>query len=105
MTHPNRLSPRLQEFRGLTVDLERCTPGARRQLQNFLSHTVAGAKNPLAEIEALEEQTLAAAASRLSTEMIAAGHDDDAIESALVSLRGHLEDHFIQRKLSALYER
>jgi hypothetical protein len=105
MTQPNRLTPNLLEFRGLTVDLDRCTARARRQLQTFLSPSVAGAKNPLAELEILEERTLAEAASRLSAEMIAAGRDDNAIEDALVSQRGYLEEHFTQRKLIALYER
>lgn len=105
MTQPNHLIPSLQKFRGLTVDLERCTPEVRRQLQNFLSPTVAGTKNPLAEIEALEERTLAEAASRLSGEMLAAGRDEEAIEDALTIQRCCLEHHFIQRKLTALYER
>ncbi|WP_409229138.1 hypothetical protein [Halomonas sp. PAR8] len=77
----------------------------RQWLLEYSSPNVGGVNNPLADLEALEERTLADATARLSCGLIAARRDDDAIEDALANLRGQLEEHFLQRKYAALYER
>lgn len=100
-------APAYVEIRGLRIELARCTPAMRDALLAYTAPSVGGAKNPLAELEALEERIQAEAAARLSVAMLAARprRDEDAIEDALASLRGHLEEHFTQRKYAVLYER
>jgi hypothetical protein len=90
--------------RGLHVELAKCSSGMRMALLRYISPEFGGS-NPLAELEALEERTLAEACAKLAGDMVSARRDDDAIEDALTTLRGHLEEHFIQRKYAALYER
>ncbi|MDT0501925.1 hypothetical protein RM465_13175 [Halomonas sp. PAR7] len=91
--------------RGLRVELAKCSPYMCQWLLEYSSPNVGGVNNPLADLEALEERTLADATARLSCGLIAARRDDDAIEDALANLRGQLEEHFLQRKYAALYER
>ncbi|MCO7214142.1 hypothetical protein [Halomonas sp. OfavH-34-E] len=117
MAHPEMITPaaraarELHEnappelyVRGLRVELAKCSPSMRMALLRYTSPKFSDG-DPLADLETFEERTLADATARLSCEPIAARWDDDAIEDALASLRGHLEEHFTQRKYAALYER
>lgn len=97
-------APAELHLRGLRVELAKCSPGMRRWLLEYTSPQGGGVSNPLADLETLEERTLADATAQLARELIAARRDDEAIEDALVSLRGHLEEHFLQRKYAKLYE-
>ena len=97
-------APEALVFRGLRVELGKCTPAMRDALLAYTSPELEGS-NPLASVEASEVEHLDRAAAELTVTLLASGHDDDAVESALVSLREHLGEHFRQRKLSALYER
>ncbi|MGP9466721.1 hypothetical protein ACT3RU_06850 [Halomonas sp. TP35] len=87
-------------FRGIEVELNRCTPATRQAITADI-----GAANPLADLEALEERTTAEAAGQLAATMQANGAAAVDIEDALCELRAHLDEHFLQRKLIRLYER
>lgn len=102
---PHEATPAEVYVRGLRVELAKCSPHMRHWLLEYSSPNVGGVNNPLANLEAIEESTLADATARLSCELIAARRDDDAIEDALATLRGHLEEHFLQRKYARLYDR
>ncbi|WP_431026162.1 hypothetical protein [Halomonas sp. H5] len=115
MTEPRRITaaareaqclldnaPEWLEVNGLRVELAKCQPSMRRWLLQYVSPRFS-TNSPLAELEALEERTLAEATAQLSVELITARWEDDAIEDALASLRLHLEEHFLQRKYARLY--
>lgn len=91
-------------FRGVEVDLKRCTERTRRMIETALERGNC-TPNPLADLEALEERTTAQAVAQLSCSMLAQGQPAIDIEDALCELRTHMDEHFIQRKLVRLYER
>ncbi|MGE6581948.1 hypothetical protein ACQKD0_13175 [Vreelandella aquamarina] len=91
-------------FRGVEVELDRCSERTRRLIEMALrngTHT----PNPFADLEALEESTTAKAVSQLAATMLASHTPAVDIEDALAELRAHMDEHFLQRKLVRLYER
>ena len=96
-------APEALVFRGLRVELGKCTPAMRDTLLAYNSPDLEGS-NPLAAIEDAEAKHVDRAATELTVTMLAEGRDDEAIEDALASLREHLAEHFRQRKLNRLYE-
>ncbi|ERS88839.1 hypothetical protein [Halomonas sp. PBN3] len=93
----------LIEMRGIVVDLACCTPAMREAVLAYASPALRG-DNPLARIEAAEDEHTDRAVAELAVALVAQGRDEDAIEDALVSLREHLAEHFRQRKLARLYD-
>lgn len=91
-------------FRGVEVELERCSPRTRRAIETALAQGTEQ-PNPLAALEALEERTTAEAVGQLATTMLTNGTPAVDIEDALCELRTHLDEHWLQRKLVRLYER
>ncbi|GEK74212.1 MULTISPECIES: hypothetical protein [Halomonas] len=94
---PHRVS-----FRGLDIELARCTPTNRQAVQ--ATETDAAA-NPLADLEALEERVAAEAAAKLAGDLLRDQRPNHDIEDALCDLRVYLDEHFTQRKLIRLYGR
>lgn len=91
-------------FRGVEVELGRCSPHTRRAIETALTQGTEK-PNPLAELEALEERTTADAVGQLAATMLTNGTPAVDIEDALCELRTHLDEHWLQRKLVRLYER
>jgi hypothetical protein len=91
-------------FRGIEVELDRCSPRTRRMIETALERGNC-TPNPLADLEALEERTTAQAVAQLTSSMLTEGLPAIEIEDALCELRTHMDEHFIQRKLVRLYER
>lgn len=87
-------------YRGIEVQLNRCSPAIRDAITAEI-----GAKNPLADLEALEERTTAEAVGQLAATMLAKYAPNGEIENALAELRAHMDEHFVQRKLVRLYAR
>ncbi|SDK70224.1 hypothetical protein [Billgrantia gudaonensis] len=94
--------PQRTLFRGLDVELARCTPANR---QAVLASETDAAANPLADLEALEERVAAEAAARLAGALLRDRRPNHEIEDSLCELRAHLDEHFVQRKLIRLYGR
>ncbi|SDG22035.1 hypothetical protein SAMN05216571_106148 [Onishia taeanensis] len=94
--------PHRVPFRGLSVDLARCTPAMRRSVELTEAEPAA---NPLADLEVLEERIAAKAAAKLAGDLLRDQRPNDEIEDALCELAAHLDEHFTQRKLIRLYGR
>ncbi|MBB3141238.1 hypothetical protein [Halomonas organivorans] len=92
--------PHRTTFRGLDVELGRCTP-ANRQAVKATERDAAA--NPLADLEALEERVSAEAAAELAVALLRDQRPNHEIEDALCDLRVYLDEHFTQRKLIRLY--
>lgn len=91
-------------FRGVEVELERCSPRTRHAIETALTQGTEK-PNPLADLEALEERATAQAVSQLAATMMAQNMPFEQVEDALCELRTHMDEHFLQRKLVRLYER
>jgi hypothetical protein len=91
-------------FRGVEVNLDRCSPRTRRTIETALRQGT-DKPNPLADLEALEERTTAEAVGQLAATMLAHNASSDQVEDALCELRTYMDEHFLQRKLVRLYER
>jgi len=91
-------------FRGVEVELDRCSPHTRDAIEMALTQGTEK-PNPLADLEALEERTTAQAVSQLAATMLAQNAPFEQVEDALCELRTHMDEHFLQRKLVRLYER
>lgn len=98
------LTPATVFFRGVEVDLTRCTERTRQLIETALARGNA-TPNPLADLEALEERTTAQAVAQLATTLLADHTHTNEVEDALCELRMHMDEHFQQRKLVRLYER
>ncbi|MDF9433003.1 hypothetical protein [Chromohalobacter israelensis] len=96
-------APAFLDVHGMHVELARCTTAMRDALLAYTSPNIAGAQNPLADLEAIEAEHIDRAVIELAIRLVASGKSDEAVEDALVSVRGHLEDHFLQRKYARLY--
>lgn len=94
--------PHRIEFRGLSIELARCSPAIRHAVQAAETEPAA---NPLADLEALEERVSAEAAARLAGDLLRDQRPNHVIEDSLCELRVHLDEHFTQRKLIRLYSR
>lgn len=91
-------------FRGVEVNLDRCSPRTRRTIETALRQGTEK-PNPLADLEALEERSTAQAVGQLAATMLAQNAPFEQVEDALCELRTHMDEHFLQRKLVRLYER
>ncbi|QNU62282.1 hypothetical protein [Vreelandella titanicae] len=91
-------------FRGIEVELDRCSEHTRRHIETALKRGT-NTPNPLADLEALEERITAEAVGELAALMLACNASSDEIEDALCELRTYMDEHFLQRKLVRLYER
>lgn len=91
-------------FRGVEVELERCSEQTRRNIETALKRGT-NTPNPLADLEALEENTTALAVGQLAATMLAQNAHTEQVEDALCELRTYMDEHFLQRKLVRLYER
>lgn len=91
-------------FRGIEVELDRCSEHTRRDIETALKRGT-NTPNPLADLEALEERTTAEAVGQLAATMLARNASSDEVEDALCELRTYMDEHFLQRKLVRLYER
>ncbi|GGW45197.1 hypothetical protein [Vreelandella hamiltonii] len=91
-------------FRGVEVELDRCSPHTRDAIEMALTQGT-DKPNPLADLEALEERATAQAVGQLAATMLAHNASSDQVEDALCELRTHMDEHFLQRKLVRLYER
>ena len=91
-------------FRGVEVELDRCSERTRRIIETALK-CGNNTPNPLADLEGLEERTTAAAVGQLAATMLAQNAPTDQVEDALCELRTYMDEHFLQRKLVRLYER